>query len=175
VEPSVVFEGALTHVATMARVGAGERMPVADANVLRARIGSVMRDSIDSPDRYALGAVQFVDTQVVGRILAKLIREPDHPDNVPIRELPGVPEAVMQKVARVAPQVSRGRLLAMPLAEMSDRFGLKLDEAIALRRAALGLSGPAPDPGTRWNPPGSAGPAGCDDQGGGGQRQRTSR
>ena len=141
-------------------------MPVSDANIMRTRIGSAMRDSVDSPDRYPLGEIGFVDTQVVGRIIGSLVRTQNHPDNVPIRQIRGLPSGILRKVTQVAPRISRGRLLGMPLAETQDRFGLDTDEALSLRRAALGLAGPAPDPKTRWDRPAPRGGGGKSDDSG---------
>ena len=51
------------------------------------------------------------------------------------------------------PSVTRAKLLVMSPAEQRDRFGLSQDEEIhKLRRALLGLEGPAPDPKMRWIP-----------------------
>jgi hypothetical protein len=156
--PSVVWEGILKNVTGAGRIGGADAIPVADANRLRSRIGAKMLDSIDAPDRYPVGAVSLAETQVIGRIVSGLVRRPDHPDNVSVRELPGLSREILRKVTEVAPKVSRGRLLTMPLPEIQDRFGLEAAEAAEVRQAAIGLTTPPADPRHRWDPPTRPGP-----------------
>ena len=149
----VAYEKPLA-VSVTAPVGASTNMSITEANKLRSEIGRYMVQSINDPNRYPFGTVKFTETRFIGRdSCPNLIRKDNHPDNNPVMEIEGMDPAIHAKVVRVAPKVSRGRLLEMELAELVDRFRLKSEEAIKLRRASLGLEGPEPDPATRWDRP----------------------
>jgi hypothetical protein len=109
--------------------------------------------SVNHPDRYPLGAVRFTETQFLGRSMARLIRTDHHPDNHAVSAIAGLDPAIRDKIAAIAPRVSRGRLLKMSAEEQGDRFGLSEDETRQLRRATLGLEGPELDPRRRWDRP----------------------
>lgn len=135
-------------------IGGSARVPIKQANQVRTEIGKQLIHSINHPQRYAVGKVRFTDTQFIARSIVRLMRTRGHPDNQPVGEIRGLDQLIRDKVAHVAPRISRSKLLEMSLAEQVDRFGLSDDQARQLRRALLGLEGPLPDPQHRWDPPG---------------------
>jgi len=147
---SVVLEQPLRRVSD-AQIGAP--MKIASANGLRAEIGSALLRSVNHPDRRPLGAVRFVEATFLGRSLARLIQNAGHRDNVGARELKNVLPATLAKRTKAAPNITRSQLLAMSVEQQADRFGLTLEESAQLRRAALGLEGPAPESSIRWRRP----------------------
>lgn len=94
-----------------------------------------------------------METQYIARRVAKLIDSPDHPDNQPVSEIKGLNDKIRRKIESLMPGLRRANVLSMQLQETKDRFGLNDDEAVHLRRAALGLEGPIPEPKDRWDPP----------------------
>jgi len=149
---SVVLEVPLS-VPSQVPPGATASMPVQSANQLRAAVARQLFQSRNHPDRYALGTVGFAETVFVGRSVARLISTPGHPDNKPVLEIAGLPDSLRSKLGGQVANLFVARLLLMSVPEISDRFGLTSDEAVTLRRAALGLEGPAPSPADRWDPP----------------------
>jgi hypothetical protein len=149
---SVVFETAFDRKVA-APIGKNERLSVGEANRVRAAISHELRRSLNSVDRHARGFVGFAESQVVGGLLSSLIRKDGHPDNETIGEISNVPPSIREKVVHIAPRISRGRLLSMPLQEQMDRFSLTPEEALLLRRAALGLAGKPPAPSEAYQPP----------------------
>jgi hypothetical protein len=154
--PSVVWEHPFKSNVDVA-VGGLAKMRTLDANTMRAEIGRQMVRSINHPDRYALGTVRFAETQFLARALSQLVRSPNHPDNRPVRDIPGLSEAIKAKITQRTPDISRGRVMQMSIGEQMDRYHLTADETAKLRRAMLGLEGPAPAPNHRWDPPPSGG------------------
>jgi hypothetical protein len=139
---------AITHVKT--RIGGDARITVADANLVRADVSRQLRQSVNDSHRYPFGILRFTESQIVTDAVARLVRSPAHPDNQPLAELNDLPDAIRARIAQVAPDVSRGRLLSMTVDEQARRFGLDLDDVVTLRRAVLGLAGPDPDPGQAY-------------------------
>lgn len=134
------------HVA----VRSGMRM--AAANRLRGFVGDWLMRSMSSPSRYPRGKVSFLESQLLGRRIAEAIGAREHADNVPVREIDGLAADLAEVVAVAAPALRRADLLRMPLAEMRRRFEISDEQAVTLRRAALGLLG---DRGRarRWSAP----------------------
>ena len=151
-QPSVVFELPI-EVADNIPIGPDGRMTVRDANRLRAELGHQVIASINHPERYPAGTVRLIDTRFVGRALARSMRGAQHADNHRVADIQGIDQAIARKVSTVAPYIRRSRLLTMSMPELADRFGLEHQEARTLRRAALGLEGPPPDPKRRWDRP----------------------
>jgi hypothetical protein len=135
-----------------AAVGREAVMPIQEANQMRSMIANELRQSLNDADRYPAGVVGFAESQIVGSVLGQLVRNPDHPDNLAGADLAYLPDEIRRKVLSVSPHVSRGRLLTTPLPELADRFGLDREEVITLRRAAVGIEGPEPEPGRRYDP-----------------------
>ena len=135
-------------------IGGTRGIRVREANELRAEIGRKMLEGINHPDRYPFGTVRFAEAQFVARRVAKFLGAAGHPDNHPVSAIKGLDTTVRDKVVRVALKATRAKLLRMSLLETMDRFGLSHEEAGKLRRAALGLEGPLPDPRHRWDRPG---------------------
>ncbi|MBI4184963.1 MAG: PASTA domain-containing protein [Proteobacteria bacterium] len=131
-------------------VGRDLRMTISEANEATAQIGREVLRSIDAPDRHAFGEREFLDAQFIADSVARAIAQPDNPDDVPVRDIAGLDRKISAKVARSAPAATRRSLLLMSLSELGDRFDLSQGEARALRRAALGLAGPAPEGAARW-------------------------
>ncbi len=153
---SVTYESTLfsdVHVA----VGGGSKIEAHDANNLRGSIATELRRSVNHPARYERGTTQFLDTAFLGRTMSRLLRKTDHPDNNALSEIDGIAGSVAKKIAHVAPLVSRGRLLTMPRNEIVDRFALTPDEALEVRRAALGLTAEPVEPSRRWDRRGASG------------------
>ena len=67
--------------------------------------------------------------------------------------LKGLPPALSKKVLQAAPGISRRRLLVVPLGELADRLAISIEEAAALRRAALGLETPPSSKAATWDRP----------------------
>ncbi|MFC6083001.1 PASTA domain-containing protein [Sphaerisporangium aureirubrum] len=150
---SVVWEKPLRELPADVPVGQAQSMTVKNANQLRHIIGDYLRRSLNDPARYPAGAVGFADTDIVGGLLSQLVRRPEHPDNQPVTALRNLPDAVRELLRRAAGRVSRGRVLTMSLDEISDRFDLDLDGTLALRRSVVGVAGPDPERGHRYDPP----------------------
>jgi hypothetical protein len=147
-----LWEKPLRDLGLAHAIGREATIPVREANVMRGMITREMRQSLNDADRYPTGTVSFAESQTVGSFLGQLVRDPTHPDNLTIRDLANVPAAIRRKVEAVSPGVSRGRLLATPIPELADRFGLNTDEVATLRRAAVGIEGEAPAAGRRYEP-----------------------
>lgn len=148
----VLWEKGLAAYGVRNAIGREAVVTIKEANQLRASIAHEMHQSLNDADRYPAGIVGFAETQIVGKIMGQLVRRPDHPDNLSVADLAHVPDDIRKKVLRSAQTVSRGRLLTMPVTEMADRFGLDPEEAVVLRRAAVGIEGPAPEPSRRFEP-----------------------
>lgn len=128
-------------------------LTVLEANRLREDIARDLPRALNDPLRYPFGTVRFPEAAFIGRRMSKTIRETGHPDNVIVTELPGLSKKIAEKVYKIAPKASRGRMLAMQLAEQMDRFGLSAEEAAELRRALVGVSATPRPPAERWNRP----------------------
>jgi hypothetical protein len=151
---SVTFEKGL-DTPWRGAIGAAQ-MKAQEANEMRLVIANQMRAAVNHPDRYAAGEVTFLDTQFVGRTIANIVRTPGHPDNLGIANL-ALDKKTASKITRIAPRISRGKLLEVSAAELSDRFDLSAEEVRTVRRAALGLAGEAPEGADKWTPPGYGG------------------
>ena len=138
-------------------VGDVARMSVTQANRVRAEIDRMMVKSINHADRYEAGTVSFAETQLVAHSVANLISTEGHPDDHPLEMIKGLNSKIRSKIVSRAPQPSRSDLLFMSPSEQRDRFNLSADEVRHLRRAIVGLEGPAPDPQNRWDRPGRSG------------------
>lgn len=124
----------------------------AAANRLRDKVGEWLVRSVNSPQRYPRGTMSFLDSQLVGTRVADSLDRPDHADNTPVREIAGLDAELAAAVASKAPWMRRADLLRRPVAELRDRFALSHEQASQLRRAALGMLAPAPEPQRRWGP-----------------------
>jgi hypothetical protein len=152
---SVVFETPLDQIISPRELPGLDQWEIAvlDANRMRDQIGDTMLDSLNHPERYPAGTVKFLDTQFAGRRIARHVEAAQHPDDTPVTKMPGLEPGIAKRVEAARPGASRAWLLKMPLAEQMDRFGLTVEEARKLRRAALNLAGPPLDPKDRWDPP----------------------
>ena len=130
-----------------------DKLTVLEANRLREDIARDIPRALGDPMRYPFGKVRFPEAAFIGRRMSDTIRETGHPDNVTVTQLPGLSKKVAEKVRKMAPKASRGRMLAMSMAEQMDRFGLNADEAAELRRALVGVSAPPKSPAERWDRP----------------------
>jgi hypothetical protein len=155
---SVTYETRLPSDIRVA-IGGKEKVKTQDANTLRGAIGNELRRSVNHPARFPKGTTGFLDTAFLGRTVASLVRNPGHPDNGTLTNIPGLGDSVTAKIRRVAPRISRGKLLEMPAEEIGDRFGLTLDEVRRVRRASLGLAGEVPSKAERWDRRGAYGNA----------------
>lgn len=152
---SVVGEGELRSSIGGA-IGLAQSISVTDANALRTEIGRRMVEISQGADSYPRGVVNFSEAAFVGRTLARIVRDAGHQDNKLAVDLPSLSEEIRARIAEVAPNLSRGRLLEMSPREQSDRFGLNYEEVRTLRRSALGLEGIDVPPEHRWDRPGQA-------------------
>lgn len=148
---SVNWEGFL-QTPTIGPVDKNVEIPIKQANQLGKEIGQQLLRSVNHPSRYKRGTVSFFETQCFANRIARFLQRDEHPDNQAIEDIQGIDPIIREKVIKIAPQVKRRWLLKARLPELMDRFGLTHDEVIELRRAALGLSGPMPDPKDRWDP-----------------------
>jgi hypothetical protein len=139
----VTFESKLRSGINV-RVGGEDLVSVAKANQLTRLVGRQMMASISHRDRYPPGAIRFADTRFLADIVSPLVRRSGHPDNVPISKIPHVRRALAKKVASVAPQISRGKLLQLTVPEKAALLDITMDEAAELHRAALGVRVQAP-------------------------------
>ncbi len=130
-----------------------DQLTVHEANRLREDIARDIPRALNDPLRYPFGKLRFPEAGFIGRRMSETIRETAHPDNVIVTELPGLSKEIAEKVYKVAPKASRGRMLAMPMAEQVDRFGLTEDEAAELRRALVGTAAEPKPPSERWDRP----------------------
>lgn len=128
-------------------------MSIREANLLRGEIGRMIIQSVNSRRRYPRDTITFREAQFIARRIATLIDRTDHPDNQAVAEIVGLDSAVIGKITSVLPRLRRADVLRMQLQETEDRFGLSHHEAVHLRRAALGVESPAPEPSQRWDPP----------------------
>lgn len=128
-------------------------IPIQHANLWRTEIGRSMLHSVNDPHRYARGTVSLIDTQFLAHRIAQKLSRLDHPDNDFVKDIAGLNREVLDKVIAQRPQLRRADVLRMQLQETKDRFDLNHEEAIHLRRAALGVTAPVPEPKYRWDPP----------------------
>jgi hypothetical protein len=128
-------------------------MSLLEANMMQNRIGYQMIQSLSDPERYARGDVSFTEAQFVARDIAEVIDQPDHPDNQSIQELAGLKPELRDKIVSARPELRRADILSMQLQETMDRFELTHEDAVHLRRAALGIEQQPVDPKDRWDPP----------------------
>ncbi|MCC6435559.1 MAG: hypothetical protein IT196_11060 [Acidimicrobiales bacterium] len=148
---SVTYEQPLSGLPVVQR---GASMSIIDANRVRARIGEELPRSVNHPARYPRGVVRFSDTEFVARSIVRLLPATAHPDNGSgAAVLKGLPPALSKKVLQAAPGISRRRLLVVPLGELADRLAISIEEAAALRRAALGLETPPSSKAATWDRP----------------------
>jgi hypothetical protein len=138
---SVVFEGRLPGRRRTA-IGRTARLTVEQANEVRAEVERTMYESVNHPDRYPFGLLQFPETQFVSRAVARVLDRADHPDNQRLNKIKGTDREAVAKISAVAPEISRRRLLDMPLQQQVSRFSLTLEEATKLRRVLLGIDRP---------------------------------
>ncbi len=152
-KPHITWEKKMDSELTK-KVGKNGKISTQDANTLRAEIGRLIVQSKNDPDRYEAGNIQFVDTQFLGRIMGSLIQEDGHADNQIVANLKNISNSLLGKVAKGASRnVSRRKILTTSIEELKDRFNMTHEEAVKLRRTALGLSGPAPKGADRWKSP----------------------
>lgn len=149
--PSVVGEAIFTG--THKAIGR-EQMTTAEANAARVAIGKQMLELSQGPDAYERGTIGFAEASFVGQAVAEIVRDAEHPDNTRAVDVAGIPDRVKSRIEKVAPEISRGKLLEMSPAEQRDRFGLETEQVAVLRRAALGLEAPDVPPERRWDRPG---------------------
>lgn len=146
---SIVFEKklALEPVHQLGR--AGEAMTIQDANRASANIQRETFQSLSSADRYPRGLVSLLDSQLIAGKLATHLRGADRDLNPRLAVWAGVDAHTRQRVTAYAPAITRGQLLAMPLTQQVERFGLSFAEAVELRRSLADLkepTGPPPVP-----------------------------
>ena len=134
----LTFETRLRSGITV-RVGGDAPIPVAKANQLTSLVGRQLMSSISHRDRYPIGAIRFRDARFLADIISPLVRRSGHPDNVPLERIPHLSRALIDKVSRVAPKVSRGKLLQLSVPEKAQLFKLTMEEAVELHRAAVGV------------------------------------
>jgi beta-lactam-binding protein with PASTA domain len=151
-DPSI--RSTVSKSTTKVVVGGSNALTTSQANKIRSEIGLQMLQSINHPNRYPRGKISFVDTQFVSRSIASIIRTDKHSDNQPISGIKGLDDTIRDRIVKLAPKASRGRLLQTSIDELIDRFGLDLKEAKKLRRALLGLEGALPEVQRRWDRPG---------------------
>jgi hypothetical protein len=152
---SVTWETDLSHVPPLVGpVGPGQirTASVQDANALQAGVAAQLRQSLNAPDRYPRGSVGLAETRLVAEGLARLIATPGHPANQFASDIAGLEGAVAARIERVTPGLSRAQLARMSAQEQADRFGLDEAQVAHLRRAVVGLEGPAGEPAERWAP-----------------------
>jgi PASTA domain len=147
--PSVTWEG-LLPTPVDAPIDEGAELTIREANAVRAQIGHQLVQSVQDRNRYPKGVVDFAAAQVLAKPVASSLAGGGHPDDRRVTEIEGLDEASAARITEVAPHLSRAELLKMSLNEQADRFGLSLEESVRLRRAALGLAAPVPDPAARW-------------------------
>jgi hypothetical protein len=142
---SVVAEDTVPNLPGV-HVASRSGMRVVAANRLRDYVGSWLMRSMTSPRRYARGTVSFLDSQLLGRRIAEAIGPAD---NVSVLEIDGIDANLAAMVARTMPAARRADLLRTPLAEMRERFEVSHEQAVTLRRAALGMLAPPSRAGRR--------------------------
>lgn len=120
--------------------GADVSMPISQANRVRTQIGDELMASLNSPARYGRGQVGLPETHFVGASVANALARKDHPDNQAVGDIPGIDRDVAHRLLRQMPRLRRAHLLRAPIQVLIRRFGLSEEEAVAVRRAAVGLS-----------------------------------
>jgi len=148
----VVFESPL-KLNMNAAVGLNEVFSIKDANAIRGEIGNVLYKSMNAYDRYPIGKVGFAQLQCVSNVVGNIIREKQFGDNIPLKYAERVDEKVLEKILKIAPNISKGKILEMSLQEQSDRFSLKFEEVVKLRSAVLGITSNPLPPHKRWDSP----------------------
>jgi hypothetical protein len=116
---------------------AGTVMSITDANRLRTEVGRSLFNSVNHPDRRPHGQAGFAETGFLARTVARLGRTRADPAGA--AAIPGLDPAIAQKLLKVAPNITRSRLLTMDLQQIATRMKLTLAEAARVRRAVLGL------------------------------------
>jgi hypothetical protein len=150
---AVLIEESLPPEPPVYAVGRRSGMRVYAANRLRERVGTWLVRSVNSPRRYARGSVTFLESRLLAERVADVLDLPDHEDNTAVRDIAGLPAELAEAVTAAMPWLRRADLLRMSLAELGDRFELSPEQAVTLRRAALGLLAPLDEPRRRWPAP----------------------
>ena len=151
-EVALVYEKPLVSDASIPPLGSPD-MSMVQANQLTTAIGQQFIRSVNDPERYARGTVSFVEAQFIADAAAQRIASPDHPENQLVQDIAGLDDEVRRHLTAVNPRLRRAELLRMRVAELRDRFDLTAEQATHLRRAALWLEEPLPNPAVRWDPP----------------------
>jgi hypothetical protein len=125
-------------------------MTIREANRMQAEIGEIMLRSINDPDRYPRGTARFSEAPFIAESIARFLKDGDHPDNQLVSDIHRIDSQLCQKLVEIEPKLRRRDLLENSLGFLKDRFSLSYEEAISLRRSALGLKGELPAPGDRW-------------------------
>lgn len=145
---SVVFEKNLKTIDSRPE-RMGNAMSIHDANRLGKDLHRQILASVSSADRYPRGAVGLLDTQLVSGILAGKLSDAETPNNPPVSKWLGVDKEILRRIATYSPSMTRSQMLAVPLSQQVERFGLSFEEAVDVRRALSDLKepvGPRPIP-----------------------------
>lgn len=137
--PSVVYEGPLLdpveHVGVNWKAGAMSRV---DANALGAQVRRTLLESSNSPERKPRGAVTFLESDVFASYVGKVVADSPS-DQKDLRRLPGLTEQLREQLEALDVPLNRSDLLRVDIGTIAARLDLDLDDALTLRRAALGL------------------------------------
>jgi hypothetical protein len=115
---------------------------ITDANKLQALIHREMIQSLSSADRYPRGTVSLLDTQLVSSVLASSLPADTPQAKQRLEDWPGVDQELVSRVAYYDPTITRAALLAMPLPQQVEQFGITYEQAVTLRRSIADLAAP---------------------------------
>jgi hypothetical protein len=115
---------------------------IIDANQLQALIHREMIQSLSSADRYPRGTVSLLDTQLVSTVLASSLPADTPQGKQRLEDWPGVDQQLVGRVAYYDPTITRAALLAMPLSQQVEQFGITYEQAVTLRRSIADMAAP---------------------------------
>lgn len=140
--PSIVYEKYLASPNEQKQGQGQDIFTIREANQLVSNLKREMLQSVSSADRYPRGSVGLLDTQLFTEMMGTHIRGADREVNQRLVDYAGIDKQVAQRVAAYDPTITRAQLLAMPLPQQVERYGLSFAEAVKMRRALADLAAP---------------------------------
>jgi hypothetical protein len=132
----VVYERPMKDRVAAPLPGMGGGMSIASANRFRTEFKNAILDGSNDPRFRYDTPIRLHETDFAARALAIAVR---NVENVKLRDLAGLPEAIRRKLAPLRQDLHMGALLSMPFEMQRDLFGLDFEETLQLRRAISGI------------------------------------
>ena len=154
-QPSLLYETSLTldnvAIDKSCRIGKNDNIPTKEANQIVFQLGNLIKQSVNHPNRYRPGTMDFANSQFFSHAIANIIKSDGHSDDDEVNIIRGLNPHILAKIATCNSRFTRSDLLQMSPLEQQDRFNLSESEVRKLRRSLVGLEGPIVPPNERWN------------------------